>query len=72
MNIIKITKVTVIFVSLACSAASSAQLGSLKFLGKSMGGNDTAASENSGEVVKNARNSLQSFVSAKIGLIEAC
>lgn len=70
MKIFTITKSSFFLLALLFSVASHAQFGlsSLLALGKSSG---SAQMESTEDVVIKARNSLTSFVKAKIGLIEA-
>ncbi len=70
MKIATITKSSLVSLALLFSVASHAQfsLSSLPGMGKSSG---SAPAENADGVVKSVRNSLTSFVKAKLGLIEA-
>lgn len=67
MKISTITKSSLVSVALLFSVASHAQF-SLPGMGKS---SSNAPAESPSDVVKNARNTLTSFVKAKLGLIEA-
>ena len=65
-----LTKVAVISFALAVSTSAHAQFGGLSLPGKMLGGGE-ATTENAGDVVKNASAAMLSFVTAKVGLIEA-
>lgn len=71
MKAATLTKTALISITLIFSTTASAQFGGLSLPGKGIASGSAAASENPNDVVKNARNSLTSFVSAKLGLIEA-
>ncbi len=64
------TKIALILMAIGFSAGAYAQFNVPSMPGKSASGG-SAPAENSGDVVKNARNSMASFVKAKLGLIEA-
>lgn len=71
MKSTSLVKAGLITISLAFSAASHAQFGLPSLPGMSKSGGSAAPAEKAEDVVKNARNSLVSFVKAKLGLIEA-
>lgn len=70
MKAVSLIKVVLISATVVFSAGAQAQFGGLSLPGKIAGGSG-GATEDAGSVVKNARNSLASFVKAKLGLIEA-
>lgn len=70
MKFATLTKAALISIPLVFSAAANAQLGLPSLPGKNLVGGG-AATENPGDIVKNASNSLKSFIAAKIGLLEA-
>lgn len=64
------TKALTLSITMAFCATANAQFGMPSLPGKSSAAS-SAPTENAGDVVKNATNSLKSFISSKIGLLEA-
>ena len=71
MKTSSLLKPALLSLMVAFSAGANAQFSLSGMVSKIAGGGTSAPIENAGDLVRNARNSMASFVKAKLGLIEA-